>query len=228
SLEAVLAVSDVAAVVTRPDAPQGRGRRVTPPPVAAVAAQYGLEVLQPPSLRAPEPLSRLRELRPDLVVVVAFGRIVPPEVLAVAPMGGINLHPSLLPRYRGAAPIPRAIAAGDAETGVTVIHLTQDLDAGDIILQRAVPIRPDDATATLEPRLARRGPPAHPGGPALVRPPNDRRRVPAGASDRPRNGPRRSAAGSDGGTERESGRGAPRRGQDPGGPPRRPVGAEWS
>ena len=157
SLEAVLAVSDVAAVVTRPDAPQGRGRRVTPPPVAAVAAQYGLEVLQPPSLRAPEPLSRLRELRPDLVVVVAFGRIVPPEVLAVAPMGGINLHPSLLPRYRGAAPIPRAIAAGDAETGVTVIHLTQDLDAGDIILQRAVPIRPDDATATLEPRLARCG-----------------------------------------------------------------------
>src|SRR5437868_3550513 len=127
-----------------------RAQRVT-----VVASQYGLEVLQPASLKAPEHLARLRELKPDLVVVVAFGRIVPPEVLAVAPMGGINFHPSLLPRYRGAAPIPRAIAAGDTETGVTVIHLTQDLDAGDIILQRAVPIRPDDATATLEPRLAR-------------------------------------------------------------------------
>jgi len=157
SLEAVLAVGDVAAVVTRPDAPQGRGRRVTPPPVAAVASQYGLEVLQPASLKAPEHLARLRELKPDLLVVVAFGRIVPPEVLAVAPMGGINLHPSLLPRYRGAAPIPRAIAAGDTETGVTILYLSQELDAGDIILQRAVPIRPDDTTATLEPRLARCG-----------------------------------------------------------------------
>jgi methionyl-tRNA formyltransferase len=157
SLEAVLAASDVAAVVTRPDAPQGRGRRVTPPPVAAVASQYGLEVLQPGSLRAPEHLARLRELKPDLVVVVAFGRIVPPEVLALAPMGGLNLHPSVLPRYRGASPIPRAIAAGDTETGVTILHLSQELDAGDIILQRAVPIRPDDTTATLEPRLARCG-----------------------------------------------------------------------
>jgi methionyl-tRNA formyltransferase len=157
SLEAVLAVGDVVAVVTRPDKPQGRGLRVTPPPVAVVATQYALDVLQPATLRDPDFLARLRRLEPDLIVVVAYGRILPPEVLAVAPMGGINLHPSLLPRYRGAAPIPRAIAAGDTETGVTVLHMSEDLDAGDIILQRRVPIRADDTSATLEPRLAREG-----------------------------------------------------------------------
>lgn len=157
SLEAALAVGDVVGVVTRPDKPQGRGLRVAPPPVAVVATQYALDVLQPSTLRDPEFLARLRGLEPDLIVVVAFGRILPPEVLAVAPMGGINLHPSLLPRYRGAAPIPRAIAAGDTETGVTVLHMSDDLDAGDIILQRRVPIHADDTTATLEPRLAREG-----------------------------------------------------------------------
>ena len=157
SLEAVLAVGDVVAVVTRPDKPQGRGLRVTPPPVAVVATQYALDVLQPATLRDHDFLARLRRLEPDLIVVVAYGRILPPEVLAVAPMGGINLHPSLLPRYRGAAPIPRAITAGDTETGVTVLHMSEDLDAGDIILQRRVPIRADDTSATLEPRLAREG-----------------------------------------------------------------------
>lgn len=157
SLEAVLAVGDVVAVVTRSDKPQGRGLRVTPPPVAVVATQYALNVLQPATLRDPDFLARLRRLEPDLIAVVAYGRILPPEVLAVAPMGGINLHPSLLPRYRGAAPIPRAIAAGDTETGVTVLHMSEDLDAGDIILQRRVPIRVDDTSATLEPRLAREG-----------------------------------------------------------------------
>jgi methionyl-tRNA formyltransferase len=157
SLDAVLAVGEVAAVVTRPDKPRGRGLRVAPPPVAAAATQYALDVLQPATLRDPELLRQLAALRPNLIVVVAFGRIVPPEVLAVAPMGGINLHPSLLPRYRGAAPIARAIAAGETETGVTILHLSEELDAGDIILQRAVPIAPEDTTATLEPRLAQEG-----------------------------------------------------------------------
>jgi methionyl-tRNA formyltransferase len=157
SLEAVLAAGDIAAVVTRPDKPQGRGLRVVPPPVAVVAAQYALELLQPISLRDPAFLHRLRELGPDLLVVVAFGRIIPTEVLAVAPMGGINLHPSLLPRYRGAAPIPRAIAAGETETGVTVLHVSPELDAGDIILQRLSPIHPDDTSGTLERRLAQEG-----------------------------------------------------------------------
>jgi methionyl-tRNA formyltransferase len=157
SLDAVLAVGEVAAVVTRPDKPRGRGLRLTAPPVATAATEYALDVLQPATLRDPELLRHLGALRPDLIVVVAFGRIIPPELLAVAPMGGINLHPSLLPRYRGAAPIARAIAAGDTETGVTVLHVSEDLDAGDIILQRAVPIAPEDTTATLEPRLAREG-----------------------------------------------------------------------
>ncbi len=157
SLEAVLAAGDVVAVVTRPDRPQGRGLRVAPPPAAAVANQYALEVLQPAWLKDPQVLGRLRALEPDLFVVVAFGRIIPPEVLAIAPMGGINLHPSLLPRYRGAAPIPRAIAAGDTETGVTVLHVSEELDAGDIILQRGVTIHPDDTAATLEVRLAQDG-----------------------------------------------------------------------
>jgi methionyl-tRNA formyltransferase len=157
SLEAVLAASEVAAVVTRPARPRGRGLRVEEPPAAVVAAQYGLEVLQPGSLRTPEFLSTLRALSPDLVVAVAFGRLIPPEVLEIPSLGGINLHPSLLPRYRGAAPIPRAIAAGETETGVTVLHLSEELDAGDIILQRTVPISPDDTSATLEARLAREG-----------------------------------------------------------------------
>ncbi len=157
SLDAVLAVGEVVAVVTRPDKPRGRGLRIMPPPVAVVATQYALDVVQPATLRDPEFLGHLRNLRPDLIVVVAFGRIIPPEVLSVAPLGGVNLHPSLLPRYRGAAPIARAIAAADTETGVTVLHVSEDLDAGDIILQRVVPIAREDTTATLEPRLAQEG-----------------------------------------------------------------------
>ena len=157
SLDAVLAAGDVMAVVTRPDRPRGRGLRVVPPAVAAAATAYALSVLQPASLREPGILARLQELEPDIFVVVAYGRMIPPAVLALAPLGGVNLHPSLLPRYRGAAPIPRAIAAGETETGVTVFHLSDELDAGDIILQRPVPILPDDTTGTLEGRLAGEG-----------------------------------------------------------------------
>jgi methionyl-tRNA formyltransferase len=157
SLEAVLAAGDIMAVVTRPDRPRGRGLRVVPPALGVAAAAYALPVLQPASLRDPGILARLRELEPDIFIVVAYGRIIPPAVLAVAPLGGINLHPSLLPCYRGAAPIPRAIAAGETETGVTVLHLSDELDAGDIILQRAVAIAPDDTAATLEARLATEG-----------------------------------------------------------------------
>lgn len=157
SLEAVLAASDVVAVVTRPDKPRGRGLHVVPPPVAVAATQYALEVLQPASVRDPDFLRRLRELRPEVIVAVAFGRLIPPEALEIAPLGGINLHPSLLPRYRGAAPIARAIAAGETETGLTVLYLSPELDAGDIILQRAAPVRPDDTTGSLEARLAGEG-----------------------------------------------------------------------
>jgi methionyl-tRNA formyltransferase len=157
SLDAVLGVAEVAAVVTRPDKPRGRGLHVMPPPIAVAATEYALEVLQPATVRDPELLRHLTSLGPDLIVVVAFGRIIPAELLALARLGGVNLHPSLLPRYRGAAPIARAIAAGETETGVTVLHLSEELDAGDIILQRALPIAPEDTTATLEPRLAQEG-----------------------------------------------------------------------
>jgi methionyl-tRNA formyltransferase len=157
SLDAVLAVGEVAAVVTRANKPRGRGLRVEPPPVARAANEYALDVLQPASLRDPAFLARLRALAPDVGVLVAYGRLVPPEVLAIPPHGIVNVHPSLLPRYRGAAPVPRAIAAGDTETGVTILYLSEELDAGDIILQKTVPIGPEDTTRTLTARLAGEG-----------------------------------------------------------------------
>ena len=157
ALDAVLAVGEVVAVVTRADKPRGRGLRVEPPPVARAANEYALEVLQPASLRDPELLARLRGLAPDVGVLVAYGRIVPPEMLALPPHGIVNVHPSLLPRYRGAAPVARAIAAGDTETGATILYLSEELDAGDVILQKTVPIAPDDTTRTLSARLAEEG-----------------------------------------------------------------------
>lgn len=157
SLEHVLAAGEVVAVVTRPDRPQGRGLRIAPPPVAEIATRYALDVLQPASLRDPALHRRLQELSIDLAVAVAFGRLIPPEILEIPRLGGINLHPSLLPRYRGAAPIPRAIASGETETGVTVLHISEELDAGDIILQRRVPIDPADTAGILEARLAGEG-----------------------------------------------------------------------
>lgn len=157
SLDAVLAVGEVVAVVTRADKPRGRGLQVEPPPVARAANEYALEVRQPASLRDPAFLARLHDLAPDIGVLVAYGRLVPPEVLAIPPRGIVNVHPSLLPRYRGAAPIARAIAAGEAETGVTILYLSEELDAGDIILQRPVPILPDDTTRTMTARLAEEG-----------------------------------------------------------------------
>ena len=157
SLDAVLSAGEVVAVVTRADKPRGRGLHVEPPPVARAANEYALEVLQPTSLRDPAFLARLRALAPDIGVLVAYGRLVPPEVLALPRHGIINVHPSLLPRYRGAAPVARAIAAGDTETGVTILYLSEELDAGDVILQKTVPIDPEDTTRTLTARLAEEG-----------------------------------------------------------------------
>jgi methionyl-tRNA formyltransferase len=114
----------------------------------------GLRLLQPESLRATAIQAEMSALRPDLLVVAAYGRIVPPAVLTTARMGGINLHPSLLPAYRGAAPIQRAIADGATTTGVSVIYLSDEMDAGDVILQRPVAIGPDETAGELEARLA--------------------------------------------------------------------------
>jgi len=157
ALRAVVAAADVLAVVTQPDRPKGRGRHVAAPPVADVARELGIPVLQPTRLKSPETIAELAALAPDVIVTVAYGKIIPRDILALPPLGCINLHPSLLPRYRGASPIPRAIEAGEAVTGVTIMYQSEALDAGDIILQREVPIDPTDTAQTLENRLARIG-----------------------------------------------------------------------
>lgn len=162
SLIALHAEAEVLAVVTQPDRPKGRGRLVASPAVVAAARDLSLHVLQPVRLKDPVLLQTLAALRPDLIVTVAYGKIVPSGMLALPPLGCINLHPSLLPRYRGASPIQAAIAAGEPDTGVTIMYQSPELDAGDIILQRRTPIGPDDTAATLEDRLA------HLGAEALV------------------------------------------------------------
>ena len=157
SLQALLDEADVLAVITQPDRPKGRGRQVTAPPVAEVANAKGLRLLQPARLRSPEVIETLRALAPDLNVTVAYGKIIPREVLDLPRLGSINVHPSLLPKYRGASPIVSAILNGETETGVTIMYQSMELDAGDLILQHRVAIAPDDTARTLEGRLARLG-----------------------------------------------------------------------
>jgi methionyl-tRNA formyltransferase len=158
SLEAVLAAGEeVAAVVTQPDRPRGRGQRVSPSPVKDLALSWNLPVLQPQRLKDPLLLQQLAALQPELLVVVAYGRILPPELLALPSVGCLNVHASLLPRYRGAAPINWALIRGDKETGVTVQWMADELDAGAIFLQERVPILEEDNFGALYGRLAERG-----------------------------------------------------------------------
>ncbi len=157
SLEAVAVATTLVAVVTQPDRPSGRGRILTPPPVTVAARALGVRLLQPERLRDPAVVADLASLQPDLIVTVAYGRIIPRAVLALPASGGVNLHPSLLPAYRGASPIQRAIADGATTTGVTVMYLADELDAGDIILQREVTIGPEETAGELEVRLAEDG-----------------------------------------------------------------------
>jgi methionyl-tRNA formyltransferase len=158
SLEAILASGeDVAAVVTQPDRPRGRGRNVTPMPVKELALAWNLPVLQPQRLKDPDLVKELRALEPELLVVVAYGRILPQEILALPALGSLNVHASLLPRYRGAAPINWALIRGEKVTGVTVQWLRPELDAGPIFLQEQVPIGEEDNCGTLYARLAERG-----------------------------------------------------------------------
>lgn len=142
------------AVYTQPDRPAGRGRKLTASPVKQLATECGIPVRQPESLKGPEEFERLRGLEPDLMVVVAYGLILPSSVLAVPHLGCINIHASLLPRWRGAAPIQRAVLAGDPETGVTLMRIEQRLDAGPMLGKRSCPIEPNDTAATLHERLA--------------------------------------------------------------------------
>lgn len=147
---------EVAAVVTNPDRPRGRGRRTSPPALKAAAAELGLPCLQPESVAEPGLAETLSACGCDLFVVVAFS-ILPDELLSVPPMGAVNLHPSLLPAYRGAAPIPWALFNGDPETGITTILLNSRVDAGDILLQKRVSVARDETAGELEGRLAELG-----------------------------------------------------------------------
>lgn len=156
-LEALADVHQVAGVVTQPDRPAGRGRRLAPSPVKQVALVRGLPLSQPQSLRTPETVAQLAAWQPDVIVVAAFGQILRQNVLDLPPHGCLNVHASLLPRWRGAAPVPAAILAGDEVTGVTIMQMDAGLDTGPILAQRVEPIRHDDTRATLEKRLARLG-----------------------------------------------------------------------
>jgi len=158
TLEALLARRDpVVAVVCQPDRPRGRGLGVSPPEVKRVAAGHGLPVLQPERVRDAAFLDALRGLAPDLIVVAAYGKILPRAVLDLPPRGCINVHASLLPRHRGAAPVVWTILAGDAITGVTIMEMNEEMDAGDVLLQRETAVRPDDTGGTLLERLATLG-----------------------------------------------------------------------
>ena len=158
ALDALLASRhEVAAVVTRPDAPAGRGRRVEASPVARRAASAGLEVLTPDRPRDPEFLARLREIGPDCCPVVAYGALLPQAALDIPPRGWVNLHFSILPAWRGAAPVQHAILHGDDVTGASTFLIVKDLDAGPVYGVLTEPIRPGDTTGTLLGRLAHSG-----------------------------------------------------------------------
>ena len=149
--------ADVVAVYTQPDRPAGRGRKLAPSPVKQAARDAGIPVEQPESLKPAEAQQRLRDYAPDLVVVIAYGLMLPRTVLAIPRLGCWNVHASLLPRWRGAAPIPRAILAGDAETGVCLMRMEAGLDTGPVLLSESTPIHADDTAGSLHDRLAEIG-----------------------------------------------------------------------
>ncbi|MBM5456305.1 methionyl-tRNA formyltransferase [Pseudomonas sp. P66] len=151
---------DVVAVYTQPDRPAGRGQKLMPSAVKQLAVDNGIQVLQPPTLRNANAQAELAALAPDLLVVVAYGLILPQAVLDIPRLGCINSHASLLPRWRGAAPIQRAVEAGDSESGVTVMRMEAGLDTGPMLLKVTTPISASDTGGSLHDRLAQMGPPA--------------------------------------------------------------------
>ena len=158
SLEALIqAGHTICGVFTQPDKPKNRGMKLQAPPVKECALAHDIPVFQPVKLRDGTALAQIQELAPELIVVAAYGRILPDDILAAPPKGCINVHSSLLPNYRGAAPINWAVLNGDQETGVTIMHMAHDLDAGDIISQAATPIDPDETVVALHDRLAELG-----------------------------------------------------------------------
>jgi methionyl-tRNA formyltransferase len=159
TLEALFARSDdlVVGVVCQPDRPRGRGLTTEPPPVKQIATAHGIPVLQPERARDPGFLDSLRALAPDVIVVAAYGKILPRAILDLPPHGCVNVHASLLPRHRGAAPIQWSILAGDPVTGITIMAMNEEMDAGDILLQRETAIAPDETGGTLTERLSSLG-----------------------------------------------------------------------
>jgi methionyl-tRNA formyltransferase len=158
ALEALIASDhEVVGVVCQPDKPAGRGQKLTAPPVKEAALRAGLPHAQPASVRKGDILETLRGWRPDIAVVAAYGRILPPALLTLPPHGCINIHASLLPRYRGAAPIQWAIARGETVTGITIMQMDEGMDTGDILMQRETAITADDTGSSLHDRLARIG-----------------------------------------------------------------------
>ena len=147
----------IAGVITQPDRPRGRGQKITYAPVKALALERGIPVYQPDRLKPPEVADTLRAWRPDLGVVAAYGRIIPEHLLTVPRLGMINVHASLLPTYRGAAPVHRAVIHGDDHTGVTIMRVVKELDAGGMFAKLTRPIGPDETSAVVETALANMG-----------------------------------------------------------------------
>jgi methionyl-tRNA formyltransferase len=145
---------DILAVVTQPDRPKGRGQQLAPPPVKSLAFTHAIPAMQPARVRSPEFIEYMQGLKPDLIVVIAFGQILPKALLDIPRHGCINVHASLLPRYRGAAPINWCIINGETETGVTTMQMDVGLDTGDMLVKKATPIDPDETASSLHDRLA--------------------------------------------------------------------------
>src|SRR5438132_5298995 len=156
TLQALLRSSEhqLTGVVTQPDKPVGRAQRIEPPPIKKALAGVKVPILQPARIEDQQAIEEIRALRPDAIVVMAYGQILPGEVLEIPSVACLNLHASLLPRWRGAAPIQAAIAAGDRETGITLMYMDEGLDTGDILLEKKIAIAPDETGGSLHDRLA--------------------------------------------------------------------------
>jgi methionyl-tRNA formyltransferase len=158
SLRALLdAEAPILLVITQPDKPKGRGRRVAAPPVKQLALETGLPVYQPKKVKSAEAVERIKALGPSCLVVVAYGQLLSAEILGIPPLGAVNVHASLLPKYRGPAPIHWALIQGETETGVTTMFMDAGMDTGDILLQRKTVIQPEETAGSLHDRLAEEG-----------------------------------------------------------------------
>ena len=157
ALQQLIAQHEVIGVVTQPDRPAGRSRQLQQSPIKQLALQHAIPIFQPEKIRRAEAIDELRQWSPDVYIVAAFGQILPQAVLDIPPHGSLNIHASLLPRWRGAAPIQAAIRAGDAESGITIMKMDAGLDTGPMLTQRAIPLAPDETGQSLHDKLAQIG-----------------------------------------------------------------------